>query len=92
MYSPPIELSDADLGSLKILQNCDRSLEFGRDATDVFEHPLVVVVRAVREIQPSHVDTSFKKGCQRIGTAGCGPDGGNDLGSTLSAIVHECAA
>ena len=75
--------ADADLRTLQILQDADRPADLPLQGPDRGMDPGVVVLRAVAEVQPEHVDAGQEQGLQRLRSGAGRSDGGDDLGVTV---------
>ena len=61
MHPPAAERADAQLGALHVGQDADRPVEFFLQLADHGEAGGVVLVRAVREVQPEHVGAGLEQ-------------------------------
>ena len=74
-------------GPLQILEDGDRAPEVPRGGPDPVQHLRVVLVAAVREVEPRHVDAGGQQALQHFGVGGGGTEGGDDLGAAHGHIV-----
>lgn len=79
----PFNVGDSDLWSGEVLEDRDPRAHFGGDPSNVVEHSQVLLVAAVREVEPKHVGTSFDQFPDALRRAGGGAQGGNDLGPAM---------
>src|SRR5689334_15224485 len=77
--------ADADLRSLQILEDADGPPELTLDGSDRLEATLVVVMRAVAEIQAEDVGSSFEEGANHLGTRTRGAERSDNLGIAVAA-------
>ena len=85
MHAPAAERADAQLRALHVGQDADRAVELFLQLADHGEAGGVVVVRAVREIQPEHVGAGLEQAGQHLGRGAGGAERGNDLGAPAAA-------
>jgi hypothetical protein len=74
-----LEVADAELRALKIGDQGDRPAELALGLADHAGPLAVLVVRAVREVQPRAVDAGADELEQLLGRRARRPDGGDDL-------------
>ena len=71
----------ADLGALQILQNRNRLVERLAHSFDPLNQGSMIVVRAMREVEPRNIHPSRDQPGQHFFGIRCRPDGANDFGA-----------
>jgi hypothetical protein len=82
-----LELADADLGALQVAQDGDGATELARQFLHQRGARLVILRRAVREVEAHHVDARADHALEDGGIGRRRPEGRDDLG----AAEHEPA-
>ena len=79
------EGADPELRALQVGEHADRAADLLLETADRIEAGRVVGVRAVREVQPEHVDAGDEQPLDHLGRGRARPDGGNDAGAPVAA-------
>src|SRR5205823_4286999 len=81
--------TDADLGTLQILQDADRTAGLALQGADRRVDPGVIVLGAVAEVEAEGIDSRQEQAVQHLRRRGSRPDGGDDLGVAVAAHLSR---
>ncbi len=85
MHPPAAEPSDAQLRALHVGQDADRAIELLLQLADDGEAGGVVLVAAMREIQPEHVGAGLEQAGDDLGRGTGRAEGGDDFRAPATA-------
>ena len=87
-----LHLAEADFGALQVLQQAHGRAQVLVEPPHEADDGQVVVVAAVREVEPEHVHALPNQGAQALVGVGGGAHGGHNLGFIESrTVIHEKA-
>ncbi len=76
-----LQLGGTDLGALQVSQDTERTPDIDRDLAHHADQVGLLLVRAMREVQPDHIQAGMDQLAEDIFRATGWAEGGNDLGA-----------
>ena len=73
------EIADANARTLKVAEDGDRALQLGSGGADECYGGGVLLMRAVREVQPRYTEAGLHEAAERVAVVGRGAERADDL-------------
>ena len=77
--------ADPDLRALEIEKDADRAADLLLQGPNGSVDPGMILVSSMAEVEPEGIDPGQEQRLEHLGRGACRPDGGDDLGSTITA-------
>ena len=78
--------ADADLRALQVLQDADRAADIVLEVADGLVYRGMILVEAVRKVQPEDIDAGQKQAAKHFGAGTCRADRCHDLGAPVASL------